>query len=179
MDFIDGECLEEAWLLMDLEQKQSVAEQIKDFITTMRQAASDQRSIGAFDGPARDCRQFSDHSGGPFTNEAEFNAFVLDFLRGTPSMIRSTLADAFNTNSRIVLTHGDLTPRNIIVKGNRVQALLDWEYAGWYPEYWEYVKFFDRPTACKDWKEYAEIIFDTWYPKELLTYQALARWQKP
>lgn len=179
MDFVDGECLEEAWLSMDAEQKRSVAEQIGHIVTTMRQAAPDQRSIGAFGGPARDCRQISDYSGGPFANEAEFNIFVLDLLRGTPSMIRSTLVEALNVNSQIVFTHGDLTPRNIIVKGDRVQALLDWEYAGWYPEYWEYVKFFDRPTDCKDWKEYAEIIFGTQYPKQLLTFQALARWQKP
>ena len=179
MDFVDGECLEEAWLSMNSEQKRSVAEQIGHIVTTMRQAASDQCSIGAFGGPARDCRQISDYSGGPFANEAEFNTFVLDLLRGTPSLIRSTLAEALNVDSQIVLTHGDLTPRNIIVKGDRVQALLDWEYAGWYPEYWEYMKFFDRPTDCKDWKEYAEIIFGTQYPKQLLTFQAMARWQKP
>ncbi|KAM0724062.1 hypothetical protein Q7P37_000242 [Cladosporium fusiforme] len=179
MDFVEGECLEEAWLSMDSEQKRSVAEQIGRIVTTMRQAPSYQRSIGAFGGPARDCRQISDYYGGPFANEVEFNTFVLDLLRGTPSLIRSTLVEALNVNSQIVFTHGDLTPRNIIVKGDRVEALLDWEYAGWYPEYWEYVKFFDRPTDCKDWKEYAEIMFGTQYPKQLLTFQALARWQKP
>lgn len=179
MDFVDGECLEEAWLSMDAEQKRSVAEQIGQIVTTMRQAAPPQRTIGAFGGPARDCRQISEYSGGPFASEAEFNIFVLDLLRGTPPLIRNTLAHALDVNSQIVLSHGDLTPRNIIVKGDRVQALLDWEYAGWYPEYWEYVKFFDRPTDCKDWKEYAEIIFGTRYPKQLLSFQALARWQKP
>lgn len=188
MDFVDGECLEEAWLAMDAEQKRNIALQIRHILVTMRQAASDHRDmgapsgsprIGAFGGPARDCRQLSDYSGGPFDTEAEFNEFVLDLLQGTPSTIRSTLTQALDTNHQIVFTHGDLTPRNIIVKGDRVQALLDWEYAGWYPEYWEYVKFFDRPTDCKDWKEYAEFIFDTRYPKDLLTFQALARWQKP
>lgn len=179
MDFVDGECLEEAWRSMNSEQKRSVAEQIGHIVTTMRQAESDQRSIGAFGGPARDCRQFSDYFGGPFDNEAEFNNFVLDLLRGTPSLIRSTLAEALDVDSQIVFTHGDLTPRNIIVKGDRVQALLDWEYAGWYPAYWEYVKFFDRPTDCKDWKEHGEIIFGTRYPKQLLIFQTLARWQKP
>ena len=125
MDFVDGECLEEAWKSLDSEQKRSVAEQIRHIVTTMRQATSDQRSIGAFSGPARDCRQISDYSGGPFNTEAEFNKFVLDFLKGTPSLIRSTLADTLNLNSRIVFTHGDLTPRNIIVMGDCVQALLD------------------------------------------------------
>ena len=180
IDFIDGECLEEAWQSMDLEQKQSIAVQVRQIVTTMRQAGSESRKIGSFEGPVRDCRQFSDYWGGPFESVSEFNLFTLDLLRGTPLTIRKTLAEAFSScQSRIVLTHGDLTPRNIIVKEGRVQALLDWEYAGWYPEYWEYVKFFDRPTDCKDWKDYAEVMFDAPYPTELLTFQALARWQKP
>jgi aminoglycoside phosphotransferase (APT) family kinase protein len=52
------------------------------------------------------------------------------------------------------MTHGDLHPRNIMVKwegakdegdghggGNRIRvtALIDWELSGWYPEYWEFV----------------------------------------
>ncbi|KXT00473.1 hypothetical protein AC578_1914 [Pseudocercospora eumusae] len=181
MEFVDGECLEEAWMAMNAEQKKDVARQLRHIVADMRRAqARDRPRIGAFSGPVRDCRQFSDYVGGPFDCEAEFNtAFVLDFLAGTPSLIRSAVADALSTDSRIVFTHGDLTPRNIIVKEGRVQALLDWEYAGWYPEYWEYVKFFERPTDCKDWKEYAEVIFETKYPKDLLTFQALARWQKP
>ena len=183
MDFIEGDSLEEAWQSMDSEQKHSIAEQLGQIITTMRKVPSNGCKIGSFDGTARDCRQFSDYFGGPFEDVCDFNEFTLDFLRGTPLAIRKTLVEAFERSSqsrtRVVLSHGDLVPRNIIVKEGRVQALLDWEYAGWYPEYWEYVKFFDRPTDCKDWKDYAEVIFDTSYPAELLTFQALARWQRP
>jgi len=39
----------------------------------------------------------------------------------------------------IVFTQGDLAARNILVREGRIIALLDWEYAGWYPVYWEYV----------------------------------------
>jgi thiamine kinase-like enzyme len=93
--------------------------------------------------------------------------------------MRRALADALSDTSKIVFTHNDLSPRNIIVVGNRVKGLLDWEYAGWYPEYWEFVKFFERPTNCKGWKDYAGVIFEREYPQELITFQALARWQKP
>ncbi|KJX93151.1 phosphotransferase family protein [Zymoseptoria brevis] len=178
MDFVDGDCLEEAWPAMNAAQKQSVAEQIGRIVAAMREVACDQ-PIGALGGPALDCRQYSDYPGGPFANEAEFNDYVLDLLSGTPPRVRRTLAEALPVDSRIVFSHCDLVPRNIIVEGDQVRALLDWEYAGWYPEYWEYVKFFDRPTRCKDWKQYADIIFGTHYPKQLLTFQALARWQRP
>jgi thiamine kinase-like enzyme len=51
----------------------------------------------------------------------------------------------------IILTHGDISPRNIIVQGSKVVAILDWEMAGFYPEYWEYAKALYRPAWESDW----------------------------
>jgi thiamine kinase-like enzyme len=42
----------------------------------------------------------------------------------------------------IVFTYFDLAPRNILVERDRVTAILDWEYAGWSPEHWEYIQPF-------------------------------------
>ncbi|TDL20692.1 hypothetical protein BD410DRAFT_363616 [Rickenella mellea] len=44
----------------------------------------------------------------------------------------------------LVLTHNDLFPRNIMVSGTNVTAILDWECAGWFPSHWEYCK-------CVNW----------------------------
>ncbi|GAB0138476.1 hypothetical protein EsDP_00006711 [Epichloe bromicola] len=42
-------------------------------------------------------------------------------------------------SDKSVFTHGDVAPRNIMVdKSGQILGLLDWEMAGWYPEYWEY-----------------------------------------
>jgi aminoglycoside phosphotransferase len=45
-----------------------------------------------------------------------------------------------NSNHTIKFTHGDLSPTNILVQEGHVTGILDWEEAGWYPEYWEYIK---------------------------------------
>lgn len=37
-----------------------------------------------------------------------------------------------------VFTHGDLSSLNVMVRGDDVVAILDWETAGWMPPYWEY-----------------------------------------
>jgi serine/threonine protein kinase len=37
-----------------------------------------------------------------------------------------------------VFTHADLNPANILVHGQEVVAIIDWEFSGWYPHYWEY-----------------------------------------
>ena len=179
MDFVDGDCLEDVWSSMAAEEKKSIARQLREIISTMRAAGKTQRTIGAIGGPARDLRQDFDYEGGDFETEAEFNEFVLDLLKGTPPLIRSAIAGSLETGHAMVFSHGDLTPSNIIVKDGRIAGLIDWEYSGWYPEYWEFVKFFDRETDCEDWKQYAEEIFETLYPKHLITFQVLARWQRP
>lgn len=41
---------------------------------------------------------------------------------------------------QILFTHGDLRLQNIMVKDGCVSGVLDWEFSGWYPEYWEFSK---------------------------------------
>lgn len=53
----------------------------------------------------------------------------------------------------IVLTHADLSPRNIIVNGDQVVGIIDWEMSGFYPEYWEYAKAMYHPNWQSRWIE--------------------------
>jgi hypothetical protein len=44
-------------------------------------------------------------------------------------------------SKKSVYSHGDVVPRNIMVDEDndfKITGILDWENAGWYPEYWEY-----------------------------------------
>ena len=53
---------------------------------------------------------------------------------------------------KIVFTHADLVPRNIIVKDGHVAAIIDWGLSGWYPEYWEWTKAHYDAFPCEDWR---------------------------
>lgn len=44
-----------------------------------------------------------------------------------------------------VFTHGDIAPRNIMVHECRATGIIDWGYADWYPDYWEYAADYE---AC-------------------------------
>jgi len=68
-------------------------------------------------------------------------------------MLLSFLKD----DHRIVLTHGDLQPRNIVVQGDKVTGIIDWEFGGWYSEYWEYVKGTDLRGCEGWWRHYRNI----------------------
>lgn len=51
-----------------------------------------------------------------------------------------------------VFSHVDIGPRNIMFDPESLQitGIIDWERAGWYPDYWEYSNIM-RPCKWKDW----------------------------
>lgn len=67
----------------------------------------------------------------------------------------------------IKFTYADLSPENIMVKSCSITGIIEWEFSGWYPEYWEYTKIY------YGWRPYREDfyhIFDRFtktYPAEL------------
>lgn len=55
----------------------------------------------------------------------------------------------------IKMTHADLHRENIIIsstKPARVLAIVDWEQAGWYPDYWEYCKALYTCEYESEWR---------------------------
>ncbi|KAL5349665.1 hypothetical protein ACLOAV_004695 [Pseudogymnoascus australis] len=186
MSYIPGETLETVWPTMTPDQKQDIALQLRAIVDKMRSLPSDDstfRSCGG--GMVRDMRcklfycPYNIFTGGPFSDEKSFNDFVMDIPKSTPKAIRKGLKARLLCNHRVVFTHGDLSPRNIIVKENKITGLIDWEVAGWFPEYWEYVKFFQRPCQYNDWYNYESDIFSQPYPVDLINYQGLSHWLRP
>ena len=39
---------------------------------------------------------------------------------------------------RITFTHGDMHADNILSHNGQMTGLIDWDCAGWFPEYWDY-----------------------------------------
>lgn len=55
-----------------------------------------------------------------------------------------------------VFTHADIVPRNIMVdEEGRINGIIDWENAGWYPDYWEYSNMM-RPSEDIDWQKWMD-----------------------
>ena len=118
MDYIDGRPLDEEWDSYDESQKQSVHSQLKKHLDEIRQIPG--TFVGSVDGS--ECRDplFVDDltKCGPFGSESAFHEglihavqengshpwidMVIRFLKAIPS-------------HKIVLTHNDLAPRNILV----------------------------------------------------------------
>lgn len=84
---------------------------------------------------------------GPSNNIKEYlinrlNIYKNDEFKNISNEIKD-LINALNTNKfilekcDIVLCHGDFSGSNIITKNNKIISIIDWEYAGFYPEYHE------------------------------------------
>lgn len=77
--------------------------------------------------------------GAPCDSKQMFNEWILsDLVEDFPVVIRHYAEGSLTDGHEIVFTHGDLRRRNILVENGRITAILDWEYAGWYPEWWQY-----------------------------------------
>lgn len=180
MQRMPGDRLDRLWPALTDGEKTSITEQLKRIFDCLRQAkCPEQRFFGGLDGGAVHHHLFYSQKGdrqflGPFRGEAAFVKGLTDNFRalrernGHPlfkvQFYESHLGQVLRDH-RSVLTHGDLHMRNIVVaeKGNSLSnegersfdvALVDWEMAGWLPEFWEYFcasLFFDLLGWEDDW----------------------------
>jgi aminoglycoside phosphotransferase (APT) family kinase protein len=177
MDFIDGETLYRAWdTTLSAEDRELVCRQLRGYVGELRAIKSPDGAICSFGGrPAIDDRKFFRREGGPFAGEAAYNEFLLDTVRGL-EIIRDMVRKKMRTDHEIVLTHGNLDPRNVLVRpGVGVVGIIDWQYAGYYPEYVDLLRSFrpfdDGSTAHNNvFRMFPQRYDDEWFVDQILSF---------
>lgn len=176
MQRIKGEPLAVAWPKMTEASKQAVATELAGYIEQMQQLVPPKPGFvgSVLMGTGYDHR-FGGDQFGPFDNIEAFYAYILrhnslDGWKGESDVVQVYS----NPNSYTTkFTDGDLVPSNIIVKDGKIAAIIDWETAGWFPEYWEYTKIHYQ------WRPYREEYYQAIdrvlmrYPVELRAEQAI------
>lgn len=87
-------------------------------------------------GPCRG-RFFTDYSAGPFMDSAEMEAWFnhkLDICKSVYQAPKDIPPFHF---AKFVLTHHDISPRNLILDQHDHAWLIDWAYSGAYPPVFE------------------------------------------
>jgi len=69
------------------------------------------------------------------------------FAKELPDMLPRLNHSAF--------THGDISQNIMIDESHSVIGIIDWETAGWYPEYWEYANVV-KPGSEREWGEWMD-----------------------
>lgn len=154
MEYIEGQTLRQAWPVLTPSERSEILDQLRGYIAQLRSLPGTGTSLGRLDGqgvliPGTVITR----SGGPFQTLSELHYWLANPMsrHRAQSMHWHQITSQLNTNFPIVFTHGDIAARNIIIQNRRIVAILDWEFAGWLPEYWEYV-FALRGLDNIDWE---------------------------
>ncbi|KAL9089433.1 MAG: hypothetical protein Q9165_005754 [Trypethelium subeluteriae] len=146
MSRLPGTTIADAWHTRTDGSKAQLLEQLKKFIDEMRNL--DQPRQGVVEGldgsKLFDPKLPEGHQGyGPFESIQDFHSYLRHGLSG-PFPDRQEVEDLVDwqeneaSDYNTCFTHGDLCSTNILVEGNKISGIVDWESAGWLPEYWEF-----------------------------------------
>lgn len=189
MEYVEGQGLGEIWNSLSPAEKFDVGRQIQDALENLRKL-SEPGYFGALhrqplpDGifwtPEQDPQ-----TSGPFETEKELNEGIIRRLKTSEpashiALLRKLMSDTLKDHHP-VFTHGDLQPKNILVnrigtkddgRGEFQIKIIDWENAGWYPEYWEFCNSTIAGRFRPDWLDLVQQIMPV-YPTEYLMLQAI------
>ncbi|CAG8282562.1 unnamed protein product [Penicillium salamii] len=154
MEYVRGMSLEAAWYRGHLsqEQKNHIITEVAGYISQLRKLEPPQEGIvaSASFNEALDHRVGS-YTFGPFTSHEGFHSYLRANvpIENCKEVIGPEVSTCHSRRYRSCFTHADIAPRNIMVDNGEVSAIVDWQFSGWYPEYWEYTKAhygqIDRP----------------------------------
>jgi hypothetical protein len=160
MTMIPGSPLLLSWNGLDEHTKERVCREIWDIIAKLRQTPQPAELGHLFqcsaDGSATHDPLIQDLSNPPtpLLNDAALRARIEErYLHYGGRQYAKELPSMLPRSDISVFTHGDIAPRNIMVdETHRIIGILDWEAAGWYPDYWEYANIMRPGYGYKDWQ---------------------------
>lgn len=164
MERIQGEPLCQGWVQRPAKSQARILNQLKAMTEQLRAIPpQDVRGVAdVTEGPIYDQRLPKKDLWGPFPTidtfhkELRFGQEIEDFNEHQLSNLPG-LADlvAFHRQPwpRPSFTHGDLSSLNILVRGDDVVGIIDWETAGWMPPYWEYTSAWHVNPQNMFWQE--------------------------
>jgi aminoglycoside phosphotransferase (APT) family kinase protein len=143
MDFIQGLPLDECWDNSSRSTQGEIAAQIAEMIKEMQ--STELLQPGPIGGGHCRGRFFTDYSAGPFMDTAEMEAWFnhkLDICKSVRQAPKDTPPFRF---TKLVLTHHDTSPRNLILDQHQQVWLIDWAYSGAYPPVFESAALSTQP----------------------------------
>jgi len=168
MERIRGETMAKKWHSLSDTSKASIFNQLKQIIEELRSISSETTSVSNLDGgPIYDCRLPQTSSWGPFGTIYDFHLALRNNITvkcleaqtqsllgpATISDIRKLVAFHESVIQPPVLTHGDLSSFNILLRNDKIVGIIDWETAGWLPYYWEYTTAWHTNPQNLFWQE--------------------------
>jgi hypothetical protein len=187
MEYIAGERADLAWSTFTEPQKTKFSTILKGYFNELRSLPSPGGYCSIENRPLLDTIFWTDKNSeslsGPFETQAHLNEALIAKYSYNHGSARKTIIyrQAFASllcNHHPTFTHGDLQSKNIILvrspsgspESRNVDldyfevALIDWEFAGWYPSYWEFCRaLFPCGRWDDDWGIHIPKILDPYW----------------
>lgn len=151
---VPGKTLDEVWQSMSESERKDVTNQLREQLELMRQCTLPYIGRPERGPPHNPYEIIRAGSCGPFDKEEEFEKWCYDGIDGSILKrwkCRMALKRRERVPTKFVLTHGDLTPRKIMVEGTKITGIIDWDTAGFFPEYAEYAFNMILNQGMEDW----------------------------
>lgn len=183
-EYISGQDVKECWSSLNGDEKEAIVGQLRRYLDILRnlQLPAPGYFGGVWRQPildfllsgAMDAGSHPDE--GPCDTEQEWVDIMLRVALGAGTSTRPpTYLDwlkhifhSFFRGHDSVFTHGDLTRGNIRLRDDGMVVLIDWQYSGWYPSYWEYCLALLYDPQEDDWS--------SWVPRFLDEHVAELGW---
>lgn len=151
MECIEGDSLKDRWPHLSLWSRLSVAWTLRGYVAQLRRL---RRSVpGTLPGGRCNGPLFTEDGAGPFHSYSDMIAWFNHKLEVSQRMNQAPInAPRFDSRSPLVFTHQDLCPRNVMLAHDGTLYLIDWEYAGFYPEWFEYTTMLRQTDLPISWR---------------------------
>ena len=128
--------------------RQVFEDTMRDWLSQLRALPTPSSdAVTNFAGGKLRCDRASDDRFGPFPSIAAFHRYV----GCCPERIRPFTERSYSKPHRICFFHGDIHLHNVLAEDGKLTGLIDWECAGWWPEYWDYTIAMYFHRASKPW----------------------------
>lgn len=189
MERIQGEELPKAWKSMSKASVEGVFSQLRKIFQELR-ALTPLPGTGVescVGGSLYDSRiPRGNPRFGPFKTIQEFHFWLRRDLKSEDLKDREKDQDWHDLQDMISkqdgpwphlsFTHGDLNPFNVLVRGGDVVGIIDWEFSGWYPHYWEYTSAWFGNVTRTEWQSILDQILDRPHPDEFKMEEVRNKW---
>ncbi|KAI0554545.1 kinase-like domain-containing protein [Xylaria curta] len=147
MEHLQGSSLSETWDNLDDAAKERICRELWGFVEQLRSIPKPPElerfyQCGADGSVSQDV--LLDNLGFPvplLDDKSLRNRINERYIHFGGASYRENLLDYLPQSNVSVFTHNDLAPRNVLIdEAGKITGLVDWELAGWYPDYWEYAK---------------------------------------
>ena len=157
MEYINGKPLSKEWNKLSSDGKATLLLQLKSYMTELRNVTPPKPSVvAAVNYSSCNDDRIARDPFGPFETHDNFHRFLrrgIDNEKHPNPAIGDIIRAHRSKLYRTVFTHGDLAPRNILVRDGKIVGIVDWETSGWFPEYWEYTRAWESSLRFPEWRE--------------------------